>query len=461
MISFTPKLNDEIRELLNNKELLSNIGNSVGYPYSVILTKPIKENIELFRNVFSKHSLNYKIYFAHKCNKSSVIIKECLNNNINVDVSSLNELKHTLANGYKGIDILATGPKNKEFLKLAIENDVTISIDSLCELETIINISNETNKKVTILIRINNADSNIVKKSSRFGLDNKEFNKSLVLIQNNLNINLIGIAMHFDTVNIKEKINGINKCINLIDKLLSFGFNIRVLDIGGGYKLNYLESGEEYQNSISKIKENIITNEEDLVWNNHTFGLNVQNNVLKGTFNSYDFYDENVKDQYLDTILSTLVDGRSIGEIINDYGLELWIEPGRSLLDNVGLNISRVNFIKEVDSKTLVGIEMNKNQMLMGDNEIFVDPIVLNNESKGNFFMIGNLCLENDFIFKRKLFVNNPRMDDLVVFVNTAGYYMDFEESESIMHDIKKKVVIRKGENGFDYYLDDDYNPLI
>ena len=44
----------------------------------------------------------------------------------------------TSANGYKGINILATGPKNKEFIKLAIENDVVISIDSLCELEIII-----------------------------------------------------------------------------------------------------------------------------------------------------------------------------------------------------------------------------------------------------------------------------------------------------------------------------------
>jgi diaminopimelate decarboxylase len=461
MISFTPTLNDEIKELLNDKELLLDIGNTAGYPYSIILPSAIKENIESFKSVFIKHSLNYKIFFAHKCNKSSEVIRECLNNNISVDVSSLNELKHTLSNGYKGINILATGPKNKEFLKLAIENNVTISIDSLCELETIINISSELNKRVNILIRINNVDSNMVKKNSRFGLDNKEFNKSLTLIQNNSNINLVGIAMHFDTVSIREKINGINKCIKIIDKLLTFGFDIRVLDIGGGYKLNYLESMEEYQSSISKIKENIITNEEELVWNNYTFGLNVQNNVLKGTFNSYDFYDENVKEKYLDSILSTLVDGRSISEIINDYGLELWIEPGRSLLDNVGLNVSRVNFIKEVDNKTLVGIEMNKNQMLMGDNEIFIDPIILNDENKIEFFMVGNLCLENDFIFKRKLFINKPEIDDLVIFVNTAGYYMDFEESESIMHARKNKVVIRREDNGFNYYLDDDYNSLL
>lgn len=454
MISFTPKLSDEVKEVLNDKKLLLNIGENVGYPYSIILPSAVGENINLFRNVFEKHRLNYKIFFAHKCNKSSEVIKECLNNNINVDVSSLNELTHVLSIGYTGGSILATGPKNKEFIRCAIESGCIISIDSLCELETIINISNEFKKKIDILIRINNADSNMIRKSSRFGLDNKELSKSLELIQINTNINLIGIAMHFDTVDIKEKINGISRCIKIIDKLLSFGFDIRVLDIGGGYKLNYLDSELEYLDSISKLKENIITNDEELIWNNYTFGLKVENNTLKGTFNSYDFYDSNVKDKYLDSILTSTINGRIISEIINDYGLELWIEPGRSLLDNVGLNVSRVNFLKEVDSKTLVGIEMNKNQMLISDNEIFIDPIILNNEEKIGYFMVGNLCLENDFIFKRKLFLNKPNIDDLVVFVNTAGYYMDFEESESIMHDKKKKVVIRKGNNGLDYYLD-------
>lgn len=454
MISFTPKLSDEVKDVLNNEEFLLDIGKDVGYPYSIILPNTIGENINLFRTVFEKHRLNYKIFFAHKCNKSSEVVKECLKNDINVDVSSLNELKHVLENGYTCNNILATGPKNKEFIRLAIENNCIISIDSLCELETIINISSELKRNVDILIRINSADSNMVRKSSRFGLDNKELSKSLELIRINKNINLIGIAMHFDTVNIKEKINGIKRCIKIIDKLLSCGFDIRVLDIGGGYKLNYLDSEREYLDSISKIKENIITGNEELVWNNYTFGLSVENNTLKGTFNSYDFYDGNVKDKYLDSILSSEIDGRSISEIINDYGLELWIEPGRSLLDNVGLNISRVNFLKEVDNKLLVGIEMNKNQMLLSDNEIFIDPIILSDEEKKGFFMIGNLCLENDFLFKRKLFLNKPNIDDLVVFVNTAGYYMDFEESESIMHDKKTKVVIRKGGKGFNYYID-------
>lgn len=461
MISFTAKLNDDTKALLKNKAILENIGNMVGFPYSVILPHAVGENIKCFKSVFDKHHLNHKIFFAHKCNKSSAVVKECLYNGINIDVSSINELKHALENGFVGKNILATGPKSKEFLWLGVQHGITISIDSLQELDTLVHLTHQLNKKINILIRINNAESNMVKKNSRFGLADSDIVKALNILQDNTQITLIGLALHFDTINIKEKVNGIRKCIKLTDKLLSYGFDIRVLDIGGGYKVNYIESQEEYLQSISELKENVLSGREELAWNNYTYGLRSENNTLRGVFNSYDFYDKEVKEKYLDSILSSEIDGRPVGEIINDFGLELWIEPGRGLLDNVGLNVSRVNFKKEIDGKTLVGLELNKNQMLMGDHEIFVDPIVLNNNEKSDVFFIGNLCLENDFIFKRKVRVNSPETGDIVVFPNTAGYYMDFEESESIMHSKKTKVAITKGDNGFKYYLDDKYNPFI
>ena len=326
--------------------------------------------------------LTFLIFFAHKSNQSSAVVKECLYSGIGIDVSSINELKHALQNGYTGKNILATGPKSKEFLWLATLHGLTISIDSLQELETLVELTDKLNKELKILIRINNAESNMVKKNSRFGLSDTDIVKALKIIQNQSKITLIGLALHFDTINIKEKVNGIEKCIKLTNKLLSYGFDMRVLDIGGGFKVNYIESQEEYLQSISQIKENILSGQEELSWNNHTYGLRSENNTLKGTFNSYDFYDKEVKENYLNGILSSQIDGRQVSEIINDFGLDLWIEPGRGLLDNVGLNISKVNFVKEIDNKTLVGLELNKNQMLMGDHEIFVDPFVLNDEQE-------------------------------------------------------------------------------
>ncbi len=461
MIKFTAKTTKKNKEIIDNKDLLKNLGNLVGYPYNIIIPEEIENNINEFKTIFEKNNVNGKIFYAHKCNKSSAIVKECLKNNVNIDVSSFNELRDALSNGYVGEKILASGPKSKEFIWLALEHGVFISVDNYNELNQISELTNLNNKKAKLLFRINNAESNMVKKESRFGLDDSEFKKCLSLVSSNDKLELVGISMHFDTINIKEKVNGIAKCIRLINKLLEFGFNIRILDIGGGYKVNYIKNEEEYQESITKLKENVIDNKDELTWNNYSFGMRSENGTLKGVFNSYNYYDKQVKAEYLDAIFNSEINERKISDIVNDFGLELWIEPGRSLLDNVGLNVTKVNFVKEVNNKTLVGLEMKKSDLLMNEQEILVDPIVLNdNEVKGVFF-VGNLCLESDFIYRRKVFVNKPEASDLVVFVNTAPYFMDFEQSNTIMHDVAKKVVVTTNQDKINYYLDDKYNPFI
>jgi diaminopimelate decarboxylase len=146
MINFTAKLSNDTKELIKNKEVLSNIGNMIGYPFSVIMPNEIKSNIDDFKTVFNNHNMNYKIFFAHKCNQSTAVVKECLFNGINIEVSSENELKHSLQNGYVGKNMLASGPKNKEFIWLAIQHSLTISIDNLNELKIIVELSNRLQK---------------------------------------------------------------------------------------------------------------------------------------------------------------------------------------------------------------------------------------------------------------------------------------------------------------------------
>ena len=53
MISFTAKLNEETKSLLENQSLIENIGNMVGYPYSIIMPNAVRDNIAGFRNVFA------------------------------------------------------------------------------------------------------------------------------------------------------------------------------------------------------------------------------------------------------------------------------------------------------------------------------------------------------------------------------------------------------------------------
>jgi diaminopimelate decarboxylase len=91
---------------------------------------------------------------------------------------------------------------------------------------------------------------------------------------------------------------------------------------------------------------------------------------------------------------------------------------------------------------------MNKSNINPQNWELMLDPYIIHRdedreELDDGVFFVGNLCLESDFIYKHKTFLDKkPEEDDLVVFVNTAAYHMDFGESRTIQHDTADKIAV-------------------
>lgn len=475
MFKFTPKLNQETRDIIENKEKLKELANCYGSPLNILFPNVMDKNISNFKETLKEHHLSGKIYYAHKCNKSNSFLKQALENQINVDVASLEELKSALSNGFTGDKIEATGPKNDDFIILGIRHNIIFNIDNLEEIKKINYFKEkiQTKNKIRILLRLNgfkSEETRIINRNSRFGTPKSQVNKLIEYAQeNDKNLEIIGISFHLDTVNVKEKILAIENCIEIFEEMFEKGLNPYVLDIGGGFKVNYIESKEEWNESISELKEAILSGNNDLTWNNTSFGLRVEKGVLRGILNIHDYYNEITGNQLLDEILSsrlTKFQNREIGEILSENMIELYIEPGCSLLDGAGINIAKVNFVKENENGDyLVGLDMKRSDLLIGEQEMFVDPILISDskeESNGKgVFFIGNLCMENDIIFKRKIFTNKiPQSGDLVVFANTAGYFMDFDQSHTIKQKIATKIVATFKNGKTIFYMDENYEPL-
>ena len=52
-------------------------------------------------------------------------------------------------------------------------------------------------------------------------------------------------------------------------------------------------------------------------------------------------------------------------------------------------------------------------------------------------YFAGNLCLESDLVYRHMTYLQKmPEPGDLVVFPNSAGYFMDFSASTSIMQPV-------------------------
>jgi diaminopimelate decarboxylase len=210
-----------------------------------------------------------------------------------------------------------------------------------------------------------------------------------------------------------------------------------------------------------------------MTWQANTFGLVPDKGVLRGSFNSYNFYDSNAGANFLNEIIAHEVEtlgGVSIARFLRDNGIELWVEPGRALLDQVGITVARVNSVRESSQgDKLVCLNMKRQDICFIDQEIFVDPIILyQNESAQTssgelpVYFAGNLCLESDLVTRHQTFIPRlPDAGDLVAFANTAGYFMDFSASEAIMQPIAKKVAVFQRNKCFGWALDENYYPWL
>jgi diaminopimelate decarboxylase len=77
-------------------------------------------------------------------------------------------------------------------------------------------------------------------------------------------------------------------------------------------------------------------------------------------------------------------------------------------------------------------------------------------------YLTGNLCLEDDLITRRQVFLPGlPAPGDLLAFVNTAGYFMDFRADQALMQPIARKVAVWPAAGGWHWCLDEDYWPFL
>lgn len=467
------KLNQISQDILNDRDKLFELTRAFGGPLNLIFPEEIRNNLNSFSQVYKKHSLIGRVNFAHKASASISPLRELSLTDGCIDVASVNELKNALASGFNSDRIEATGPKSIEFITLCLQQGCLINIDSFSELQSIIDIGKKLEKnKIDILLRINTnllTNRQYLSKDSRFGLNDDELEKSISLIRNNSIINLRGLSFHLDSISINEKALAIESCMDLYFSDLLSEFSLDIINIGGGFRTNYLKNREDWENFMSRVKTAAIS-QEKITWNNSGYyGFHHEKNTLKGSFNTYEYYSDISGPNYLDELLNHKSEKYNcrIADLISDNALELWIEPGRAMLDGLGLTIAEVDFVKQsANNDTLVGLNLKRTDISFMDQEFLVDPIIINKnnllEEINHVYFVGNLCLESDFIFRRKIELKQKiSVGDLVIFPNTAGYFMDFSATESIQYLRAEKIAIRKESEKLIWFKDKKYQPLV
>ncbi|GHH91520.1 Y4yA family PLP-dependent enzyme [Streptomyces capillispiralis] len=482
-----PRVEPPLASLLRAQTFLHSLVDALGSPLNVLIPEVVAENAARFRAVQRRHHLAGRVYYAHKANRSSSLVRRLAAEDVaavGIDVASLEELRHALGCGFTGDRIMATGPKDAEFLWLAARVGATVNLDSPGELEQLAGlVRGHGLARVDVLVRLSGFESAAVQggtgtrllaRRSRFGTPVREAEALLSALERHRDVvELTGVAYHLDTTGVEEKARALEQCVLFMDECRARGLAPRALDIGGGFGVGYLADAEEWERWTTALSEAVLGVRPPLTWRGHGYGLRNEGGTVRGNAALYPAHRPTAGPGYLDELLSmpAPVLGRPSATLLLEHLHDLYIEPGRSLVDQCGLSLARVLDVRpagEEPDRYLVRLGMNAGDMSLEEHGVLMDPVLLprggpadGEEEPVGVFLAGNLCLEADLITRRLVHLPRlPRAGDLLAFTNTAGYAMDFHAHRAQRQPLARTVAVEPEGDSWRWCLDEDYWPL-
>tara|TARA_B100000575_G_C23143496_1_gene666511 strand:- start:10230 stop:11408 length:1179 start_codon:yes stop_codon:yes gene_type:complete len=270
-----------------------------------------------------KHGLDkgYLVHYALKANHEPYILKKIQKAGLGADCVSGGEIQQALNNGFRPDQIAFAGVgKSDQEITLGLESDIfCFNVESLQELTVINEIAKKLQTKARVAIRLN---PNIPVKThmyittglndNKFGISDEELQLVIEKLPNLSYIEFLGIHFH-----IGSQINHLEPFIELakkankyVEQIETAGFTVKVLNMGGGYGVNYKKPDNEP-----------IPN-------------------FKAFFNVFDTHLNRRNDQ------------------------EVHFELGRSIIAQSGSLLSRVLFIKERSKKTFAVIDAGMTELI-------------------------------------------------------------------------------------------------
>ncbi|WP_433633521.1 decarboxylase [Nocardia sp. CA-120079] len=494
------KIHPLVRAFLDTRDAVEETLIRFGSPTHLVFPQVYAENLKRLRAVLDSRGGRYRICYAHKVNQSRALVRTAEHAGIAIDVASPQELASAIGAGFGPMRIEVTGPKGEAFLRDLIDCGVTINVDNLWELRRITELAGDR-ARVPVLLRVSGFDETAV---SRFGVPLAHVDQALDLLSaNRRRIAFLGFAFHIDSGDTGERIRAIDACLELVERAYDRGLGPSVLNIGGGFRQVFTADADRFDGYVRALRESLLGRGESMSWSNNTFGYHVDDGVVHGIPVFHKYANTVPATAMLNDLLGAALErhgGRTVAQVAGDNMLDIWLEPGKALVDHAGVTVSRVEFVKELaDGTVLVNLDLSRDQVTPADQEVMVDPVILpsvahipssaavHNAVPGDgvtplrsaadtmptlrpviesgpvgVYFAGRLCLERDLITNHKVWLPQcPRQGDLVVFPNTGAYHMDLSAASASMHALPAKLAVVHRAGSFQVYRDTDYEPLI
>ncbi len=355
------------------------LAGKVGTPFYCYSTATLVRHFEVLRDALA--GLDATICYAVKANSNLAVIRTLAELGAGADVVSEGELRRALAAGVPPDRIVFSGVgKSKRELELALDKGILqINVESDAELEELSQLAAGKGRQAAIAIRVNpdvdaNTHAKITtgRKENKFGIEWTRAHQVLQQASRLPGIEVTGVAVHIGSqlTELHPFREAFRRVRDLVLMLKADGLAIRRIDLGGGLGVPYDPRNE--------------------------------NPPLPG--------------DYADIIRETL----------GDLGCQLVVEPGRLLVGNAGILVSRVLRVKEGATRTFVVCDAAMNDLVRpAMYDAYHEILPINEALPGTELLpvdvVGPVCESGD-TFARQRGLPALARGDLIAFA-TAGAY--------------------------------------
>ena len=395
--AFNPYLERKGGDLLLEGVSLSDLAREFGTPLYVYSATYIRDRIRAYREAFP----GALICYAVKANFNPEIIRVASEEGAGADIVSGGELICALKGGVDTSKIVYAGVgKTPEEIELAVSKDILLfNVESEEELFVLNDFAGKFGRKVRVAIRVNpDVDPKTHPyiatglRKSKFGIDIDLAPDLFRKARDLKNLDVAGIHCHIGSQILEVSPYGeaVEKVVKLYRDLVKEGFEIRYLDIGGGLGIRYRP-------------EDVEPTPQDLA--------------------------------------------EVVGPKLEGVGATLILEPGRSVVGNAGVLISRVQFVKDKGHKRFVIVDAGMNDLIRPSIYEAYHHIVPVEERYGDHLIadiVGPICETGDFLARDRR-LPDLRRGDLIA-VLSAGAYGFSMASHYNVRPRPAEVLVERGE---------------
>ncbi|MFE6746173.1 Y4yA family PLP-dependent enzyme [Kitasatospora purpeofusca] len=433
-----PAHHDPLTERLHASGLLHELAHGLDGPFHYLLPERFDTNLAAFRAALAEAGVDGRVYYAKKANKASVFVDRCAEAGAGVDVASLGELRDALGHGVRGEDLVVTGPaKSEQLLRVAVRQGSLIAVDAPDELHRLLDL--DAGRPARILLRRHPPHQ----PRSRFGLDDTQLDRALRdCADAGGRVRTEGFSFHLSGYDTRPRADLAGELIELCVRARTLGLPADRISIGGGFAVDYVGAA---------------------AWATFLAEQRPGHYHADKAFGTGDFYPYHSPVAGADALRAVLAarpggTGPSLADRLRQAGVTLLLEPGRALLDRAGSSVFRVQGVKDragygivtVDGTSLSLSEQWFNSEYLPEPQLLPAPGA-GTEAAGPYpaCVGGASCLDSDLLTWRKVpFPARPRVGDLIVYPNTAGYQMDSNESPFHELPLPPKVVVDRPGDG-------------